>query len=385
MPSTKILLTAAAVCFLFGLAVPTVAITVGEDSASDDVVLEPTSQYAVVHDDELRLDLEALNERAVTHTDGVFAITVTDDTVEAVWLENDVDGLEFYSTADPTTEITDSSPLEPAAGETIAVGAAVDTRIAQQGTETFSVHVAYEDEDGSDGEDDSDDDEPKVVALESLAVGESTVAVGDSVVVNATYRNHGSETKQTTAALVVDGTIVDTETVDLEPDTTETVTFERSMQWPGTYEVGVDGAASESVTVEGPPVDVLEADVTETELTAGGVGTVEATVSNPTDRTVERTLELAVDDIVVETRTVSIEPNDERTVAFERQFDEAGTYDVAVSGVTAGSVTVSEPDPVSVETRELSAAATAALAPPMAMGLLCLSIAANRRWALVST
>ena len=379
MPSTKILLTAAAACFLLALAVPTVAITVGEDTATDDVVLEPTSSYTTIQDGDLRLDLEALNDRAITHADDVFTIAVNDDAVEDIWIENDVDGLEFYADGDSTTELTESNPLEPTAGQTTSIGVAVNTHLTESGTETFTVHVRYE----ADEEDDDDEDESTDVDLESVDLDTTAVETGDTVTVNATYRNDGPTTKQRTAELTVDGVVVDTKQFEIGPGETVSVIFERELQWPGTYEIGVDGQTT-SVTVEGPPIDVLNASVTTTEITTGGTATIDATVHNPTDVAVDRTLELAVDGIVVDTRTVTIEPNSERTVTFERQFDEPGTYAIAVSGVEAGSVTVTDSESFQIRDRELSAATTAALAPPMAAGFLFLAAAANRRWMLIS-
>lgn len=379
MPSTKILLTAAAACFLLALAVPTVAITVGEDTAADDVVLEPTSPYTTIQDDELRLDLEKLNDRAITHADDVFTIAVNDDAVEDIWIENDVDGLEFYADGDRAATVSASNPLEPTAGQTTSIGVAVDTHLAESGTETFTVHVRYE----ADEEDDDDEDESTDVDLESIDLDTTAVETGDTVTVNATYRNDGPTTKQQTAELTVDGVVVDTTQFEIGPGETVSVIFERELQWPGTYEIGVDGQTT-SVTVEGPPIDVLNASVTTAEITTGGMATIDATVHNPTDVAVDRTLELAVDGIVVDTRTVTIEPDSERTVTFERQFDEPGTYAIAVSGVEAGSVTVTDPESFQIRDRELSAATTAALAPPTAAGFLFLAAAANRRWAFVS-
>ncbi|ELY45005.1 CARDB domain-containing protein [Natronorubrum sulfidifaciens] len=380
MPSTKILLTAAAACFLLALAVPTVAITVGEDTAADDVVLEPTSSYTTIEDGELRLDLEKLNDRAITHADEVFTIAVNDNAVEDIWIENEVDGLEFYADGDRSATVSASNPLEPTAGQTTSIGVAVDTHLAESGTETFTVHVRYE----ADEEDDDEDDEPTDVELESVELDATTVETGDSVTVNATYRNDAVLPRQRTATLTVDGVVVDTTQFEIGPGETTSVIFERELQWPGTYEIGVDGQTT-AVSVEGPPIDVLDVSVADSELTAGETTTVEATVSNPTESQVERTLELAVDGIVVDTRTVTIEPNSERTVTFDHRFDEPGTYSIAVSGVDSGTVTVSEATATSIQDRELSAATTAALAPPMAAGFLFLAAAANRRWAFVSS
>ncbi|WP_126662409.1 CARDB domain-containing protein [Haloterrigena salifodinae] len=384
MLSTDVLLTAVAACVLLVFVVPTVAITVGENSAANDVHLEPTSQYATIQDNQLELDLEELNKDAITTAD-VFTIAITDTDVQRVWIENDVEGLEFYAGNDPTAEIARAIPIEPSAGETIHVGVAVDTHVTHTGTETFTVHVRYDDGEDDEDEEDDENETPQGVTLESLAVSPTNLEAGESVTVEGTYRNENDTAKRHTAKLTVDGTVIDSRTVEIESGETRTVSFERVMQWPGDYDVGLDGAASERVTVTGSGAEIGDASVADIELTKGDRTTISATVENPTNEPVERTLELAVDGIVVDTRTVIVQPGTERTVTFERQFDAPGTYDLAISGVDAGSVTVSEPEPFPIRNRQLSAATTAALAPPLTMGILFLGAAANRRWAIVSS
>lgn len=368
MRLTTIPALAVTVLFIATFAVSTVAITAPADQVTEDVALEPTTQYtSLTADGDLKLDFDALNERATTTVDEAFAIIASDD-VEAVWIDHDVSGLEFYTDAPGDESVSDSSPLEPAAGETTTVGVALDTRDAPTGTETFTVHIA------------TAEDDPAAVSLESLAVEPTDLETGENVSVTATYRNDGGTTETVTAELTVDGVVVAQQPVAVGPGKTETVTFERPMQWPGSYAVGVDDVASEPVTVEGPPIEVLEAEVADVDLIAGDTAMITATATNPTETAVERTLEFSVDGVVVDTRTVVLEPESETTVIFERDFDEAGTYDLAVSGVAAGTITVGDADPYLIQNRELSGPATAALGPPLAIGLLLMFVAANRRW-----
>lgn len=379
MSSTP-LLTATGVCFLVVLVVPTAAVTFGEDEVvhgEDGVVLKPTdTRYATV-DDELRLDLESLNDRAITRVDNVFTIVVTGSDVDRVWIDHDVAGIAFYRGDDPSATISESNPLELSAGDTATVGVAVDTHVAQDRPETFSVVARYED--GS-----NDRSAPSsAIQRSELNVSPTTVETGETVTATATYRNYGKAPGETTASLTVDGIVVDQRTVAVEPGETESVTFERPMEWPGTYAVGIDGDASEPVTVDGPPIDVVDATVDDATITAGESTTVRATVRNPSDEGVERTLELAVDGIVVDSRAVSVPANGERMVTFERTFDEPGTSDVAVSGVPAGTVSVDEPGAFSIRDRELAASTAAALAPPATAGLVALLVAANRRRVVV--
>lgn len=379
--------------FILGLTlvIPTAALTLGGGQPVDErkhLHLAPSDgtngQYAVIDDDKITLNLEALNDRAITTAGDVFTITIADNDVQRVWIENDIEGLEFYSGNDPTAEITESSPIEPSASDTISVGVAVDTHVAHAGTETFTVHVRYDDDEDDEDDEDNENETPESVSLESLTVTPTSLETGESVTIEGTYRNGNDTAKRHTAKLTVDGTVVDSQTIEIAGGETRTVTFERELQWPGSYDIGIDGAASERVTVTGPGIEISEASVTDAELTRGDRTTVSATVRNPTNEPVERTLELAVDGIVVDTRTVVLQSGTERTATFERQFDVPGTYDLSISGVDAGSVTVSESEPHPIRDRQLSAATTAALAPPLTMGALLLGVAANRRWAIVS-
>ncbi|MGM0387210.1 MAG: CARDB domain-containing protein [Natrinema limicola] len=365
-----------------------------EDDTTGEIILEPASSpngnYAAIENSQLELNLEKLNDRAITRADNVFTITVTNETVERIWIEHNVTGLIFYEGDDPTNTVSRSTPLEVSPGDTEHIGVAIDTHVAQEGTETFTVTAQYADNEtepdqsagGSGGASDSSSSLSPAIERSDVTVSPSTVDAGETVTVTATYRNVGDASGQTTAQVTVDGIVVDQRTIVLEPGEERTVTFERTMDWPGTHEVGVSGAGSQSVIVGGPPIDVVTASVDDTTVTTGDSTTVRATVTNPTDRGVDRTLEVAVDGIVVDSRAVSIPAHSERTVTFERELETAGTYEIAVSGVPAGEVTVEEPGGFSLQNRDLSPATTAALAPPATAGLLFLAVAANRRWAI---
>ncbi|RZV11709.1 CARDB protein [Natrinema hispanicum] len=384
-----------AVVFLLiaGLTVSTAAVTLEGDSTGE-IILEPASSpngnYAAVEDGQLELSLEKLNDRAITRANNVFTITVTNESVDRVWIEHNVTGLTFYHGNDLTNTISKSNPIEVSSGDTEHIGVAIDTHVAQEGTETFTVTAQYADNEtepdqstgGSGGASDSSSSPSPAIEHSTVTVSPTTVSAGDTVTVTATYRNVGDALGQTTAQVTVDGIVVDQRTIVLEPGEERTVTFERTMDWPGTHEVGVSGAGSQSVTVGGPPIDVVTASVDRTTVTTGDATTVRATVTNPTDRGVDRTLEVAVDGIVVDSRAVSIPAHSERTVTFERELETPGTYEIAVSGVPAGEVTVEEPGGFSLQNRDLSPATTAALAPPATAGLLFLAVAANRRWSI---
>ncbi|MEY7848944.1 CARDB domain-containing protein [Natrarchaeobius sp. A-rgal3] len=279
MPPAKLTVVITA-CVLLALAVPTAAVGVGEDHATEDVTLEPTSTHASIDDGELRLDLEALNGQAATQVDDVFAVGVNLDTVDRIWVENDVDGVSFYDSDDRTT-ITDSSPLEFDDGATASIGVSIDTRVAPEGAETFTIVVGYEGDGVGDGDEDdegsapgggngavgipvgddtgkTDEGQPAAIEQTDLEASPTTLEPGETVTVNATYENVGNKSGEHTVEFVADGTLVETESIELAPDESETVDFEWTPDEPGTYELAVDGVSAGSIEVQGSTVFPIE-------------------------------------------------------------------------------------------------------------------------------
>ncbi|MHC3437560.1 CARDB domain-containing protein [Natrialbaceae archaeon A-gly3] len=374
MPSTKILLTAATICFLLALAVPTAAITVGEDPASDDVVLEPVdADYATLENDTLELAFAALNDEAETTFADVFSITVGEeaDDLEEIWIDHDVDGVTFYT---DDGEVTADSRLEPASGETVTVGVAVDTRVTDADTEGFTVHVLYEDEEPADVPDEGGGGTaPASVSTTDLEVSLDDPFVGDDLLVTATYENTGGESETVLAELVVDGVVVDRQPVTVSAGASETVTFERTLDSPGTVtlEVG-DQMRTVDVDADGAAIVLEDATIADDEVEPGEPVVVEATYVNEGDQAGEFTGELAVGGAVVDSQSFVLESDESVTVTFEWTLETAGSYELTVDGTVVGSSTVTDDDEITIVNRELSASTAAAVVPPLAAGILFL-------------
>lgn len=382
MPSTKLLLTAAALCFLVALAVPTAAITVGEDPATDDVVLEPVdTRHASIENGQLELSVNAYGDNARSIVD-VFTISVGGgaDDLEAVWIEHDVDGVTFYADGNPGAQITNESRLQPAPGDVVRVGLTVDSSVVQAGTETFTIHVLYEgDEEPTgtfEGTDTDTDTETAAIELVDLEVEPTDPRVGDTLEVTATYENAGAEAGETTAELVVDGTVVDAGTVTVPAGERESVTFAWTPEAAGTYTLEVGGETATVTVAEAdeplPAIEVTDAELEAEEIDLGEAAVVTATLENEGNATGEATAELEAGGGVVDSESVELEPDEEVTVVLEWTPGQTGSYDLSVNGVDAGTVTVSEGVVATTTQRVLSSPTTAAVAPPIAAGLLLL-------------
>lgn len=129
----------AAVVLTAALVVPTGAVTV--DEPSEGVALQThdglNGQY-VSHsgEDELELHFDRLNDRAESEFDEAFTITAAE--AGAVWIDESIEGVTFY-VDDPENELDESERITLEANESVTVGVAVDTDVAESGTETFTV------------------------------------------------------------------------------------------------------------------------------------------------------------------------------------------------------------------------------------------------------
>jgi len=102
--------------------------------------------------------------------------------------------------------------------------------------------------------------------------------------------------------------------------------------------------------------DDIDASVTDASLSADEIEVgesvdVDATIENEGGAG-EFTAELEVDDDVVAEETVEIGAGEIKTVSFTETFDDAGSFDISVNGVTAGTLSVSDPtdEPTDTET-----------------------------------
>ncbi|OIB58946.1 CARDB domain-containing protein [Natrialba sp. SSL1] len=389
------------VCLLaLCITVPTVAVSVAgepaagpqtESLADGSLSLESTSPYATVTDDtdgaetgELELELTQLNDEAVTMVDELFAITAHDDSIEEVVLESDA--LTFYESA-TRTPITTSNPVVLESGESVSVGVLADTSgpADEYDAEAFTIAVETAD----------DETEPRSGADLTLtdvtvsddgtagATGtETKLQPGTPLLVTAVYENVGAATGSKQSTLHINGTIVETSSVTAAPGETTTVQFEWYPHASGPLEIGVGDEDellyTQPVTVgedsdSAPELTVVETVLESDAVDPGEETTVRATVSNTGTETGTFTPGLAVGGLVVDDRAVSLEPGERTTVELTFSMTERGTYELAVAGEPAGTVTVGKGDgslltPLSVT--EFAAPTVAAAVPPTALTLV---------------
>ena len=199
-----------------------------------------------------------------------------------------------------------------------------------------------------------DDPEANLTVAET-ALDQTDVVEGETVTVTAEIANTGDAPGEYTAGLEIDGTVEDTETVEVEPGETEVVEFTYTFEDAGEYEVSVDGAAAGTVTVSEastpppspspdpdpePDISVLDANIEPTTIATGENVTVTVTLENTGDADGDYEVTLNVDDARVDSTTESVSAGETTELSFVHTFEEAGEYEVRVSDVQAGTVTV---------------------------------------------
>ncbi|WP_256391666.1 CARDB domain-containing protein [Natronoarchaeum rubrum] len=81
------------------------------------------------------------------------------------------------------------------------------------------------------------------------SLASASIAPGETVDVTATIENTGGSTGEFTAELAVGGTVLETRTVRLGPGETTTITFTRTFDRPGRYEIAISGASAGELDV----------------------------------------------------------------------------------------------------------------------------------------
>ena len=170
------------------------------------------------------------------------------------------------------------------------------------------------------------------------ASGTARVVTGESLEVNATATNVGDRTGEYNLTLTRDGRVVDYATGDLDPDGTAAVPVAASFGVPGRYTLAVQGSRRTvevrrpaTLTVSGLAVDPNRVD-------PGESVTVTATVRNGADRPGQRTLTVARGGTTVDSRTLHLDGEGERTLSVRVRIPEgshritAGDRSVTVTG-----------------------------------------------------
>lgn len=180
------------------------------------------------------------------------------------------------------------------------------------------------------------------VAVTSVDLTASEVAVGENGGVVLTVRNDGNVSASFTATLTVEGSETSSGTIDLGPGEQSTLSLSHTFQSAGNYSLRAAGIVAGTVTVveSSPEFSVTNAGVGSATVAPNETVTATATVTNDGTASGTEQVALTADGTVVGTTAATVAPGESETVSISHAFPEEGTYALAVGGVSAGTVEV---------------------------------------------
>jgi hypothetical protein len=189
---------------------------------------------------------------------------------------------------------------------------------------------------------------PAEIKVTDLGISRTVAEVGETIIVSATATNIGDESGSFSLDLFVNNEKRETRTVQLASGETTTEEFEVSEEAEGTYVVKVGGLTkSFEITSEAQPVKPAEFQVTELLINpslvlADEIVGISVKVTNVGEASGSYTVNLKIDDSIIETRDVTLSGGATEVVKFEVTETNPGTHTVEIDN-QSGSFTVEAP------------------------------------------
>jgi len=189
---------------------------------------------------------------------------------------------------------------------------------------------------------------PAEIQITDLGISRTEAEVGETIIVSATATNIGDESGSFSLDLFVNNQKRETRTVQLASGETTTEEFEVTEEAEGTYVVKVgDLTKSFEITSEAQPVKPAEFQVTELVINpslvlADEIVGISVKVTNVGEASGSYVVNLKIDDIIRETRDVTLSGGATEVIEFEVTETTPGTHTVKIDE-QPGSFTVEAP------------------------------------------
>jgi len=189
---------------------------------------------------------------------------------------------------------------------------------------------------------------PAEIQVTNLGVSRTKAEIGETITVSATATNIGDESGVFSLDLFVNNEKRESRTVQLASGETTTEEFEVIEEAEGTYVVKVgDLTKSFEITSEAQPVKPAEFQVTElvinpVSVLADEIVDISVKITNVGEASGNYTVNLKIDDIIIETRDVTLSGGATAVIEFEVTETKPGTHTIEIDE-QAGSFTVEAP------------------------------------------
>ncbi len=183
---------------------------------------------------------------------------------------------------------------------------------------------------------------PATFTVSDLSISPTQANIGEQVTISVIVTNTGGLTGSYDVTLKIDNAVVETKAVTLAPGVGEPVTFTTTKNTAGTYTINVQGLSGtftvKAVAVEVPAkpaaFTVSDLSISPTTVNTGEKVTISAVVTNTGGLSGSYDVTLKIDNVDVETKTITLASGASQTVIFTTAKDIAGVYTVNVNGLS---------------------------------------------------
>ena len=186
---------------------------------------------------------------------------------------------------------------------------------------------------------------PASIVVRSLFLTPNEVAPGEAVTASVEIYNQGDLTGTYQASLILDNAAMQNKTVTVNGGSHETIVFTIILDTVGEHQVSLGGFTS-TVVVKNPAASFTASDlqIDPISVISGGKVNINVFIKNTGDLRGIYPISLSVDDVVVETREVTLDGGGSMTVSFSFTAGTAGEHTVSISDLE-GVFEVSQSSP----------------------------------------
>lgn len=192
--------------------------------------------------------------------------------------------------------------------------------------------------------------EPAEVSVVDIVPVDTQVEQGNSAEVQITLENTGPTVGEKSFTLEFDGVSISYGPFTVAPNETYTDILPLSSPDVGTYDLTRDGKQLAEITIyDQSAISVVDTELSTTEIPPGEPLLIEATVENSGEVTVEQDITIELSETVLENRSVTLPPGEQKILEFEHEFDHDADH------VTEKQLTVGDGTPKQVIVENASA------------------------------
>ena len=197
---------------------------------------------------------------------------------------------------------------------------------------------------------------PASFVVADLTVSPAQVEPGETVTIEAEVTNSGGSTGDYTATLKINGTIVDSVSLTLDPGEDQIVSFTIAKETTGTYTVqlaGLEGTfivtePTEPVPPEAPAsFECSSLSISPVEVNVGETVSISVLVANTGEEEGSYATTLKINGVVEANKDITLDAGASEKVTFILAKDIAGSYSVEINGLSGSFIVREEQEPVS--------------------------------------